>query len=521
MKAAKIITVLMLTFASALEIDAQGVKVYLNDGTIRNNSYLNIDSIVAYESSRTNIDDNLSQVLDYVTGAYTNFYCGGENMKSHDDFGFPAIKLMSDLWCEDVAYHRDSHYFCYDYQLDNRLGNYRRTSSTWNQLYSVIDSTNIVIAMLKVAEGEKPSSKKAKIMLGEAYSLRAYCYFWLINLWQHPYSVAADRPGVPLKTDEADRQERVSVKEIYAQILSDIQMGYDCLQGEGFHYGKIGMSEYAAAAIYANVLMFTGDYENAAKYAKIAAESASLNSNSDMLGGFNSLSMPEVIWGYNVTSETTGYFASLFSHIDSYMPGYAGIGYHKLIASDLYNKIAANDIRKQWFGYNESYNLQGNDFGYEEENGLLPYVQNKFRDSYLTGTGDPFTSAMIYFRSGEMYFVAAEAYYLAGREQLAREMLNTVMATRIPGYSCNKSGEELYDEICLQKRIDTWLEGDRLFDAKRRGETIDRSTSTNHAADLVNFDAVTYSARDYRMIFHIPASEIQNNPLITADDDNE
>lgn len=461
-----------------------------------------------------------SQVQAYVTGAYLNLYCGGDYWTNYDDFGLPAIKLATDLACEDVAYSRDAHFFCYDYQLDNRLGDYRRTASMWNQLYNVIDNANTIITMLKPAEDEEPSSD-AQTMLGEAYSLRAYCYFWLINLWQHPYSVAADSMGVPLKTEEVYRQERVSVREIYTQILSDIQTGYGYLEGKNFHNGKVGLSEYAAAAIYANVLMFTGDYENAAKYAKIAAESAPLNSESDMLSGFNSLSMSEVIWGYNVNSETTGYYASFFSHVDPYMIGYAGIGFNKLIASDLYDKIADNDVRKKWFGYNEDYNILENEFAYENAYGMTQYVQNKYRDVYITGTGDPFTSAIIYFRSGEMYFVAAEAYYLAGNEQSAKDMLNTVMSTRIPGYSCNKSGDELYKEICLQKRIDTWLEGDRYLDAKRRGETIDRSTSTNHAADLSNYNAVTFSARDYRMIYRIPTTEIQNNPSISADDDNE
>ncbi len=464
-----------------------------------------------------------SQVQAYVTGAYMNFYCGGDYWTSHDDFGLPAIKLATDLWCDDVAYPNDAHFFCYDYQLDNRLGNYRRTSSTWNQLYSVIDNANTIITMLKPADGEEPSNDEAKLMLGQAYSLRAYCYFWLINLWQHPYSVGRDQLGVPLKTETEYRQERVSVGEIYDQILSDINMGYGYLEGEGFiDNGKINLSEYAAAAIYANVLMFTGDYTNAAKYARIAAESTPLNSESDMLSGFNSLSMPEVIWGYNVTNETTGYYASLFSHIDSYMIGYGGaVGYRKMISSELYDQIADNDIRKQWFGYNEDYNLNGVSYAYEQSHGYTQYIQNKFRDVYMTGTGDPFTSAIIYFRSGEMYFVAAEAYYLAGDEASARDMLNTVMATRIPGYSYTGSGQNLYDEICLQKRIDTWLEGDRCLDVKRRNETIDRSKSVNHAIDLSNLNAVNYTGRDYRLIYHIPTTEMENNPSITSEDDNE
>lgn len=464
-----------------------------------------------------------SQVQAYVTGAYLNLYCGGDYWVSHDDFGLPAIKLATDLLCDDIAYNRDVHYFCYDYQLDNRMGNYRRTGSTWNQLYQVVDNANTIITMLKPAEGEAVADATAQTMLGEAYSLRAYAYFWLVNLWQHPYSAAKDKPGVPLKTDTEYIQKRVNVGEIYEQILADIDAGYNYLEGKGFHNSKIGLSEYAAAAIYANILLFVGDNTNAAKYAEIAAKSAPLNSEAEMLSGFNSLSMSEVIWGYNVNSETTGYYASFFSHVDSYMIGYGGnVGFRKLVASYLYDQIADEDIRKKWFGYNEEYNLHNINYGYEENLGLTKYISNKFRDISMTNPPEsPFTSALIYFRSGEMYFVAAEANYLAGNEAKAREMLNSVMATRIPGYNCSLSGSALYDEICIQKRIETFEEGNRYLDVKRRGETIDRSKSVNHAVDLNNFDAVTYSAHDYRMIYHIPNSEMENNPEITEDDDND
>lgn len=464
-----------------------------------------------------------SQVQAYVTGAYLNLYCGGDYWVSHDDFGLPAIKLATDLLCDDIAYNRDVHFFCYDYQLDNRMGNYRRTGSTWNQLYQVVDNANTIITMLKPAEGEAVADATAQTMLGEAYSLRAYAYFWLVNLWQHPYSAAKDKPGVPLKTDTEYIQKRVNVGEIYEQILADIDAGYNYLEGKGFHNSKIGLSEYAAAAIYANILLFVGDNTNAAKYAEIAAKSAPLNSEAEMLSGFNSLSMSEVIWGYNVNSETTGYYASFFSHVDSYMIGYGGkAGFRKLVASYLYDQIADEDIRKKWFGYNEEYNLHNINYGYEENLGLTKYISNKFRDISMTNPPEsPFTSALIYFRSGEMYFVAAEANYLAGNEAKAREMLNSVMATRIPGYNCSLSGSALYDEICIQKRIETFEEGNRYLDVKRRGETIDRSKSVNHAVDLNNFDAVTYSAHDYRMIYHIPNSEMENNPEITEDDDND
>ncbi len=469
-----------------------------------------------------------AQLQSYVTGAQLNLYCGGDFWVNHDDFGLPAVKLSTDLWGEDIAYFNDAHFFCYDYQLDNRMGSYRRAGSTWNQFYNLINDCNDLILKLKPAEGKVLDKENTvgRAILGEAYGMRAYAYFWLVNLWQHPYSVNPDAPGVPVKTEEEYRQERVPVKEVYELILSDIDAAYKNLEGLGYHNGKIGLSEYAAAGIYANVLMFTGDYENAAKYAEAAIAGGSLNSEADMLSGFNSLDMPEAIWGYNVTNETTGYYASYFSHVDPYMIGYGGaVGFRKLVASDLYNKIDANDVRKKWFGYNEAYDLLGTDFSLEESYGFTDYLQNKFRDIYLTSNGNAgvFTSAIIHTRIAEMYFVAAEAYYLAQNETKAKEVLNAIMVTRNPSYAFNGAGEELYNEICLQKRIEMWMEGCRALDAKRRGETIDRTTSVNHSpTTLETYNTKQYKAdEDYRMIYHIPVKELENNPVLSEADDNE
>ncbi len=469
------------------------------------------------------------QMQSYITGAQMNLYCGGDYWTSHDDFGLPANKLMFDLWGEDIAYYNDAHFFCYDYELDNRLGSYRRTNGVWNQLYLVVKNCNEIIGKMKPANGDDTlpaDNKLGRAILGEAYGMRAYAYYWLINLWQHPYSLNPDALGVPVKTEDEYRMDRVPVKDVYALILSDIDKAYKNLEGLGYHNGKVGLSEYAAAAIYANVLMFTGDYENAAVYANKAIAGGELNSEADMLGGFNSLDMPEAIWGYNVTNETTGYYASLFSHIDSYMIGYGGqVGFRKLVASDLYNKIADNDVRKGWFGYKEEYNLLGTVFELEQTKGFDKYLQNKFRDIYLTtnGNADPFTSAIIYTRIAEMYFVAAEAHYLNQDEDKARAALNEIMATRVPDYNCTLTGEALYNEICVQKRIEMWMEGCRMFDAKRRGEVIDRTTSENHSPTTLEvFNTKQYKAdEDYRMIFRIPTKELENNTNIPAEDDNE
>lgn len=476
------------------------------------------EGLIDAEDVNATMQKDPSLVQSYLTGAYMNFYNGGEWRTSHDIYGIQSLRIVMDMMTDDVTLPRNTQWFAFDYQLDNRMADYRRTTATWRELYQVINDANTVIEFLKPAD-DAPVEGDAKKMLGQAYALRALNYYYLINMWQQPYSVDPDAPGVPVKTESEYRPERVPVKEVYNQIISDITTAYDYLKGETIT-DKGSISEYAAAFIYANVLMFTGDYAEAAQWAETAMKGASLNSNADMLSGFNSLDMPEVLWGYKVDTENTCYYASFFSHMDTYMPGYGGkVGYRKLIASELYDQIADNDIRKQWFGYVDDYNLLGVDFSYEQGNGWLPYLSNKFRDKYLTSLGaeGPFTSDVIYMRVAEMYYVAAEAYYLNNQPEKAQEVMTAIMSTRVPGYTCTSTGDALYKEICVNKRIDMFEEGSRLFDIKRRNESIDRALSVNAPiAQLDYINAVKYKGQDDKMIYMIPDAEIQNNPEITV-----
>ncbi len=116
-----------------------------------------------------------------------------------------------------------------------------------------------------------------------------------------------------------------------------------------------------------------------------------------------------------------------------------------------------------------------------------------------------------------MYYVAAEAYYLAGKQDKAVEVLNKIMSNRLPGYACTKGGEELYKEICLQKRVEMFEENtSRFFDIKRRNEHVNRALSTDiPLAGLQYINAVEFYGYDNRLVYQIPNAEIQNNPEIT------
>lgn len=504
-----------LTLAAGMSLTSCG-EDYLDRKPEGNLSEETVQDIIANEP------DKISAL---VTGTIMNFSDGGELASSHDDTGFWAIRLASDLNCEDIAFTRNIQWFAYDYQRDNRLYNYRRVAGCWNQLYQVVTNCNELITLMLPSDGSEVTDPFSRKVLGQAYAMRAYCYYWLINLFQQPYEEGRDQLGVPIKTEKEYLEGRNTVGEVYDLIVSDCKTALSYFEGMGLPANKSEMNEYAVAGLYANVLMYMGDYNNAKEMALKAANGAPLNGQ-QLMSGMNSLDLDEVLWGYGVTEETTNYYASFFSHIDTYMIGYGGrVGYRKEAASVLVDNVPDTDIRSGWFGYNPEFDLLGVDYSYEKNLGFMKYLCNKFRDKYMTSMGadGPFTSDYIYMRSAEFWFVAAEAAYLAGNQGEALQYLNTVMITRDSTYKFEKTGEELYKEICFQKRVETWGEGCRYHDARRRNEFIKRSESVNtpiNSLNVISPECVDYSARDARMIYQIPAKEIENNPSITNSEQN-
>ena len=425
------------------------------------------DDFLDKEPSENASEDQIKDLLDkdptaiqaYITGYYKNMF-SPEAQQSHDDFGLKAFELATDLMGDDMAY-MTSHFFVYDYLLDNRASSYRRTTTYWQELYAVISGANEVISGLK--EQADSGDESVEKMLGQSYTIRAYCYFWLINMYQQPYEWNKDKLGIPIYTESETKLNRVPVSEVYEQILSDIDKGYNYLKGKGIAK-KDELNEYAAAAIYANILSFVNDYPDqwneVAKYAKLAIEGGSLMSEKELLSGFNDLSLSEVLWGADINGETNTHYK------------------------------------------------------------VRQYVQRKFIDigstaPGFTPTGDTFCSDYIYLRTGEMYFVAAEALYRAGKESEAKTMLTTIMKTRNPKYETSATSDALLQEIELQKRIEMWGEGRRLFDMKRRNESLDRTHAINHSAIAPK----EVPAGSKLFIYQIPDKELNANSEIT--DKNE
>ena len=433
---------------------------------------------------------------------------------SHDDFGYMACLHATDMMGQDIAMGA-SHWFSFDYQLDNRMYNYRRTRSQWDNFYTLIAKANEVISLYP--EGGQTVEQKG--LIGQAKAIRGLAYMHLIQLFQSVTTASGalnnDAPGVPLiytPTDGKSAEEiaaskgRNTVKDILAQIETDLLSAVENLEAGYERPDKNYIDSHVANGFLARYFLLSQQWQKAADAANKARKGYTPMpaTTSGLYDGFVTLNNPEWMWGFAHTTETQTTFASFFSHISNIAPGYAGMSLApRLIDAKLYSQIPEADKRKKWFNGPE-----GNNDENLSDAANLPYANVKF------GHVSDWTDNYMYMRAAEMILIEAEAYAHMGNEAKAATVLKELMEARQPGWD---QATASVDDIFLQRRIELWGEGFAIYDLKRLNKGIDRSyEGSNH---LPGYKLVV-PAQDVRWTYQIPLKEIQENPLINEEDQN-
>ena len=140
---------------------------------------------------------------------------------------------------------------------------YGGQSATWQGLYSVLHDANLVLKHTPnisfVTQIEKDRA------LAEAYTTRAFVYFWLVRLWG----------DVPLVTEPSEGYEpetvfkaRTPKSEIFKLIKQDINKAVELFpakwrdNGGDYPPGRNRWSKFAANALKADIYLWTGKREN-------------------------------------------------------------------------------------------------------------------------------------------------------------------------------------------------------------------------------------------------------------------
>ena len=416
------------------------------------------DSVVAEKALATLEDAGVA-----VNGMYTL-------LKYYTMYGSYMI-MMGDMRA-DILYPRElsgTGYIVYSYDYGSAQNSY---FSLWRNNYTTINKANQIIKNIDALEvpAEKMSIKND--YLGQAYAVRAFCYFDLVRLYGRPYkfdsgaSLGAVLITEPVSPSEA-RLPRSTVAETYAQIEKDITTALGLLSKEKntghFNY-------WAAKFLEAKVALYKGNNElaysaakeviNSGPYSliprdKYLASWADTGNDESILEGLVNLQSP--------IDSDNGFQGSFYYYLwfGTENTGASVIPTKKW--RDLFT-LTPHDIRINWIAYDDPVT------GYKKtgEYWLKKFIGNTGFTAFLNNPR--------IMRLAEAYLIAAEAGMNSGKSDAA-SLLLAVANRADPDVT---SIAATMQNIEIQRMKELIGEGDRFFDVMRRNGSYTRNASDPH-----------------------------------------
>lgn len=271
---------------------------------------------------------------------------------------------------------------------------------------------------------------------------------------------------------------------------------------------KSHLDQSVVQGLKARVALAQQNWPLAAEMAHEAHQKYTLMSQEDYLGGFNDYTNPEWMWASHQTAEQNTAYFSFFAYMAADFSSFSMRTNPKAINSELYDEITETDIRKELWdptGENQEFPVP------RASNGAAlgvrgPYMTRKF----LTASGGSSSIGDVpLMRAAEMYLIEAEALANMDEEDQAADALYKLMITRDPEYiKSSNTGQELLDEILINRRVELWGEGYRFYDLKRLNMDMDK-TNTNHQPHIAI--EMNVPAGDPKWQWLIPQTEINTS----------
>lgn len=163
-------------------------------------------------------------------------------------------------------------------------------SSFWSAYYQLIFAANSIMDGLNNSNSVSAPVKKQ--LMGEAKFIRAFCHFYLVNLFG----------AVPIVTTTDYKInaviKRSSVDSVYAQIVSDLKVAKSLLASDySFSHGeKVRPNQGVASALLARVYLYMRDWQHAQEEASLIISNTTDYSLAPNLNNVFLANSSEAIW---------------------------------------------------------------------------------------------------------------------------------------------------------------------------------------------------------------------------------
>jgi tetratricopeptide (TPR) repeat protein len=405
------------------------------------------------------------------------------------------------------------------YGFEDYIYNELETDNDWAGLYKTIGVANYVLQNVDILPDP---TNEGDVVKGEALVHRAYCYFFLVNLYAKNYTeaTAVTEPGVPLLKTFGDPDaslKRATVKEVYDQIIEDLNNAKDLLPvSSNFN---IKPNKVAALAFLSKVYLQMGKYDLARDNA-----SAALELNSTVLD-YNTLPVADVVLDQNFANiekfsvrpaerknpEMIFYSWSQFS-VDlgplfsgSILSMSPSVSPYIIVTSDSFVTPAILAL--------------GNPYDIRFKNMIFTFEGRQ----RFVGIGNFISDGNAYSRGidvPEVILIYAESLARTGDFNTAMTILNNFRAKRFfntaPAnahilVAVNQA--QAVQHILDERQREFMYRGKRMFDIKRLNAIHDANISVTHI--LPDNSTVTLNPNDNKWAIAIPPKEIALAPELT------
>lgn len=449
--------------------------------------------LVVVDSPPTKFDSSKAYSTDgNATGVLTSIY--QEMSNNGVAQGIPSISFIAGVSADELT----------DYQFNGELtAAYQNKLSAfnvpfWGRLYFLIYTSNTAIQGLTTSTTLTPAVKQR--LLGEAKFVRAFLYFYLVNLW-------GDVPLLLTNDYNANNiASRSSTDLVYKQIITDLVEAQDLL-GPDYLLSdlrtvttdRIRPNKWAAKALLARAYLYSGNYEGAARLSSEIIENKTVFDFTSLSETFLK-SSKEAIWQIQpISTVWNTYDARAFILREA-----PNVFQPVSLSNQLMSAFEIGDGRQQsWVGTlvtgNKTY-----------------YYANKYK-SYQDNAG--ITEYLMVLRLSEQYLIRAEAKVKLGDLPGAISDINAIrrrsrlpisddIPAPLPDISASASSSSLMSYILHERQVELFTEwGHRWFDLKRSGEI-------NDVMKVVSpLKGGTWDAN--RALFPIPLGDIRVNTNLT------
>ncbi len=442
----------------------------------------------------------------------------GQQIMPYLDILSDDVDLIASDHVRDGADEGDEMLGAFMWQ-DNHEVTMKNGDRAFDKWYECIFYTNVILENIDQAIGMELNEANVehirKNIKGEALALRAYAYFYLVNLYAKPYDpkTCGEDPGIPLtqSTGAEDKAyARNSVKEVYDWMVDDLKQAITLMEEHPRDKAaKYKFDALSARAMLARVYLYMQEWDLAIKCAsEVIAQNPAI---------FNLHEAGKTMNMDNNTNGSTGtdylakdnaniLFVSGVSELMpalAMMPTYTTFSVNKKLG-EIYEE---GDVRRFYFMFTSFQNT------YAGPRVKLTYAKNRVVSLMYPMMGDTFGYTRV-LRTEEMYLILAEAY--AHKEDGMDKAIGYLNQLRVEKFregeydelkAADFTRQSLLEFVWLERRKELCFEGHRWFDLRRTTRPeMKRVGYDNQEAHLLKDDP--------RYVLQIPQRELNVNPAI-------